>query len=66
LGNLSFFERSLVLIFIFAVVPTAISNYQMELQYDADAEPAGDFLVYSMLFSVATMFIYILRAGGWI
>ena len=59
---------SLVPIFIFAAAPTAITNYQMALQYDADAELAGDFLIYSMLFSVATMFlfIYILRTGGWI
>lgn len=59
---------SLVPIFIFAAAPTAITNYQMALQYDADAELAGDFLIYSMLFSVVTMFffIYMLRTGGWI
>jgi len=59
---------ALVPIFIFAAAPTAITNYQMAIQFDADAELAGDFLIYSMLFSILTMFcfIYFLRSGGWI
>ena len=59
---------ALVPIFIFVAAPTAITNYQMAIQFDADAELAGDFLIYSMLFSILTMFlfIYILRSGGWI
>ena len=58
----------LVPIFIFCAAPTAITNYQMAIQFDADAELAGDFLIYSMLFSVLTMFvlIYALRSGGWL
>lgn len=59
---------ALVPIFIFAAAPTAITNYQMAIQFNADAELAGDFLIYSMLFSIPTMFffIYLLRCGGWI
>lgn len=59
---------ALVPIFIFVAAPTAITNYQMAVQFDADAELAGDFLIYSMLFSILTMFvfIYVLRSGGWI
>lgn len=59
---------ALVPLFIFAAAPTAITNYQMAVQFDADAELAGDFLIYSMLFSIITMFgfIYILRTCGWI
>lgn len=58
----------LVPIFIFCAAPTAITNYQMAIQFDADAELAGDFLIYSMLFSVLTMFvlIYALCSGGWL
>ena len=59
---------ALVPLFIFVAAPTAITNYQMAIQFDADAELAGDFLIYSMLFSIPTMviFIYLLRCGGWI
>lgn len=59
---------ALVPIFIFVAAPTAITNYQMAIQFEADAELAGDFLIYSMLFSILTMFvfIYVLRSGGWI
>ena len=61
-------ESALVPLFIFAAAPTAITNYQMAIQFDADAELAGDFLIYSMLFSVLTMFIFVyaLRSCGWI
>ena len=53
----------LIPIFIFLAAPTAITNYQMAMQYDADTELAGDFLVYSMVASAITifLFIYILR-----
>lgn len=56
----------LIPVFVFLSAPTAITNYQMALQYDADGELAGDFLVYSMVFSAFTLFgfIYILRGMG--
>lgn len=68
IGLLGITGSALVPIFIFAAAPTAITNYQMAVQFDADAELAGDFLIYSMLFSVVTMFgfIYLLRTHGWI
>ena len=68
IGFLDITGSALVPIFIFAAAPTAITNYQMAVQFDADAELAGDFLIYSMLFSILTMFvfIYILRTAGWI
>ncbi len=66
--ELNIVGTELVPIFIFAAAPTAITNYQMAIQFDADAELTGDFLIYSMLFSILTMFIfiYVLRNGGWI
>lgn len=56
----------LIPVFIFVSAPTAITNYQMAIQFDADYELAGDFLIYSMLFSALTLFffIYILRGMG--
>jgi hypothetical protein len=53
----------LIPVFIFVSAPTAITNYQMAIQFDADYELAGDFLIYSMIFSAFTLFffIYILR-----
>ncbi len=60
--------EELVPIFIFAAAPTAITNYQMAIQFHADEELAGDFLIYSMPASVFTMFVFIygLRSLGWI
>lgn len=56
----------LIPVFIFVSAPTAITNYQMAIQFDADYELAGDFLIYSMIFSAFTLFffIYILRNFG--
>lgn len=56
----------LIPVFIFLAAPTAITNYQMAIQYHADYELAGDFLVYSMAFSAFTLFlfIYFLRGMG--
>jgi len=56
----------LIPVFIFLSAPTAITNYQMAIQFDADYELAGDFLIYSMVFSAFTLFffIYALRAMG--
>lgn len=56
----------LIPVFIFLSAPTAITNYQMALQFDADYELAGDFLIYSMVFSAFTLFvfIYLLRGMG--
>ncbi|WP_304508321.1 AEC family transporter [Anaerotignum sp.] len=56
----------LIPVFIFVSAPTAITNYQMAIQFDADYELAGDFLIYSMIFSAFTLFffIYILRNVG--
>ena len=56
----------LIPIFVFAAGPSAITNYQMAVQFNADIDLAGDFLIYSMLFSILTMFvfIYFLRSGG--
>ncbi len=56
----------LIPVFIFVSAPTAITNYQMAIQFDADYELAGDFLIYSMIFSALTLFffIYILRGMG--
>lgn len=53
----------LIPVFIFLSAPTAITNYQMATQFHADYELAGNFLVYSMIFSAFTLFcfIYILR-----
>lgn len=49
----------LIPVFIFLSAPTAITNYQMALQFDADYELAGDFLIYSMIFSAFTIFFFI-------
>lgn len=54
----------LVPVFIFLSAPTAITNYQMAIQFDADYELAGDFLIYSMIFSAFTMFVYIYLLRG--
>ena len=56
----------LIPVFIFLSAPTAITNYQMAIQFDADYELAGDFLIYSMIFSAFTLFffIYALRGMG--
>lgn len=56
----------LIPVFIFVSAPTAITNYQMAIQFDADYELAGDFLIYSMVFSAFTLFffIFILRGMG--
>ncbi|MDD4844127.1 MAG: AEC family transporter [Anaerotignum sp.] len=56
----------LIPVFIFVSAPTAITNYQMAIQFDADYELAGDFLIYSMIFSAFTLFffIYVLRNMG--
>ena len=56
----------LIPVFIFVSAPTAITNYQMAIQFDADYELAGDFLIYSMVLSAFTLFffIYILRGLG--
>ncbi|MFV0314063.1 MAG: AEC family transporter [Anaerotignum sp.] len=54
----------LIPVFIFLSAPTAITNYQMAIQFDADYELAGDFLIYSMIFSAFTMFVYIYLLRG--
>ncbi len=58
----------LIPVFIFLSAPTAITNYQMAIQFDADYELAGDYLIYSMVFSAFTLFffIYMLRGMGFI
>ncbi len=56
---------TLVPVFIFLAAPTAITNYQMAVQFDADYELAGDFLVYSMVFSAFTMFFFIFFLKTW-
>ena len=58
----------LIPVFIFLSAPTAITNYQMAIQFNADHELAGDYLIYSMVFSAFTLFffIYMLRGMGFI
>ncbi|KXL52369.1 membrane transport protein [Anaerotignum neopropionicum] len=56
----------LIPVFIFVSAPTAITNYQLAIQFEADYELAGDYLIYSMIFSAFTLFffIYVLRNMG--
>jgi len=58
----------LIPVFIFLSAPTAITNYQMAVQFEADYELASDYLIYSMIFSAFTIFffIYSLRGMGFI
>ena len=58
----------LVLAFIFTAAPSAITTYQLAGQYDADGELAGDVVVYSLLFSILTIFvlIFLLKNLGWV
>lgn len=62
-------ERTeLIPTFIFLSAPTAITTYQLAGQYEADRQLAGDVVVYSLLFSIFTMFImiFLLKKQGWI
>lgn len=61
-------RTELIPAFIFLAAPTAITTYQLAVQYEADARLAADVTVYSLLFSVCSLFlwIYLLRVGGWI
>lgn len=61
-------RTELIPIFIFVSAPTAITTYQLAGQYEADAELAGDIVVYSLLFSTITifLFIFLLKKIGWI
>ncbi|MBQ7084276.1 MAG: AEC family transporter [Anaerotignum sp.] len=52
-------KTELIPIFIFVAAPTAITTYQLALQYDAEPELAGNVVVYSLLFSTVTMFVFI-------
>lgn len=62
---LHFTGNTLVPVFIFLAAPTAITNYQMAVQFDADYELASDFLIYSMIFSAFTMFVFIFLLKTW-
>lgn len=59
-------KPELIPIFIFVAAPTAITTYQLAVQYDADTELAGNIVFYSLLFSTITMcaFIYYFKYTG--
>ena len=59
-------KTELIPAFIFVAAPTAITTYQLAIQYDADAELAGNVVVYSLLISSFTMFVFIcfLKCAG--
>ena len=55
-------------LFIFVSAPTAITTFQLAEQYGADVDLAGDIVIYSILFSIITMFFWIIiqKRYGWI
>lgn len=59
-------KMELIPAFIFVSAPTAITTYQLAVQYDADSDLAGDVIVYSLLLSTITLFvlIFILRSSA--
>ncbi len=61
-------QIELIPVLIFVSAPTAITTYQLAEQYAADTKLAGDITVYSLLFSVITIFlmIFLLKELGWI
>lgn len=56
-------KTALIPIFIFVAAPTAITTYQLAIQYDAESELAGNVVVYSLFFSTITMFLFIYWMG---
>ncbi len=54
-----FHGDQLIPLFIFLSAPSAITNYQLATQFNADYELAGEFLVYSMAFSALSMFVMV-------
>lgn len=61
-------KMELIPVFIFLAAPTAVTTYQLAVQYDADTKLAGDAVIYSLLFSMVTIFILIvlLKTFGFI
>ena len=49
----------LIPLLIYLAAPSAITNYQLAAQFDADAELAGELLVCTMAFSALSMFLLV-------
>ena len=56
---LGFRGETLIPIMIMYGAPTAVSSYVMASTMDADAELASEIVVFTTLFSIATMFVFI-------
>jgi len=56
---LGFREIELVILMAMFASPSAVSSYTMAMQMDGDGELAGQLVVFTTVFSIITMFLWI-------